>query len=181
MDNELTTVSQSKDLNLGNHKKVHWAYKLEEIAFFTPSSFECEEKERKVRHSVLKKLKIKARILKNLDICDDLLQKLQEILERIVERFSGNNEELQMEDLNDFNSFECEEKERKVRHSVLKKLKIKARILKNLDICDDLLQKLQEILERIVERFSGNNEELQMEDLNDFNRYWDELFELYGE
>lgn len=105
MDSDLTTVSQSKDLNLGNHKKFHWAYNLEEIVFFTPPSFECEEEERKTRHSVLKKLKIKARILMNLEICDDLLQKLQEILERIVERISGHNEDLHMEDLNDFDRY----------------------------------------------------------------------------
>lgn len=105
MDSELTMESQGKDLNLGNHKKVRWAYKLEEIAFFTPSNTEHEDKEPKTRHSVLKKLKLKARILMSLDICDDLLQKMQEILERVMEKISRHNGELQIEDLSDFDTY----------------------------------------------------------------------------
>ena len=104
-DNELTTVSQSKDLNRGHHKKVHWACNLEEIVFFTPPSFDCGEDERKNKHSMLKKLKMKVRILMNLDICDDLLQKTQELLERIVEKISRQNGDIHVEDLNDFDRY----------------------------------------------------------------------------
>ncbi|KAJ7371015.1 hypothetical protein OS493_028634, partial [Desmophyllum pertusum] len=65
-----------------------------------------------------------------------------------------------------------------VSQSMLKKFKKKACALSNLDICDDLLQKMQDIFERIAEKVSGHSSEIHIEDLN---RQWDELFELYGE
>lgn len=77
--------------------------------------------------------------------------------------------------------------ESKNAQSLMKKLKIKARILKKntLTFCDrELVHKLQERFARIVERFPGFNfdneiHEIHAEDV-DFNKYWDELFELYG-
>lgn len=75
-------------------------------------------------------------------------------------------------------------------HSMLKKLKVKicAQLTKRqltrlLDIGDrDLLHKLQEKIERIVAKLSGHGDEfIHTEDFNDLNKYWDELFDLYGE
>ena len=105
MDREPTTVCQSEELNLGDHKKVHWACNLEEIVFFTPPSFECEQRESNTRHSVLKKLKIKARALKNSDICDDVLQKMQEIFERLSGKISGHSGKLRFDDLKDLDRY----------------------------------------------------------------------------
>lgn len=78
--------------------------------------------------------------------------------------------------------------ESKNTQSLMKKLKIKARSLKNntlSTLCDcELVHKLQERFARIVERFARFNcdneiHEIHAEDV-DFNKYWDELFELYG-
>ena len=103
MDREPTTVCPSEDL--GDHKKVHWAYNLEEIVFFTPHSFECQERKGNTGHSVLKRLKIKARALKNSDICDDLLQKILEIFERLGGKISGNSAQLHITDLKDLDRY----------------------------------------------------------------------------
>jgi len=105
MDREPTTVLQREELNLGDHKKVHWAYNLEEIVFFTPSSVECEERKSNTGHSVLKRLKIKARALKNSDICDDILQKMQEIFERLGGKISGHSGEFHITDLKDLDRY----------------------------------------------------------------------------
>lgn len=73
---------------------------------------------------------------------------------------------------------------------ISKKLKMKAHALKKYqftflpDVGDrDLLHKLQEKIERIVAKLSGHCDEfIHTEYFNDFlNKYWDELFELYGE
>jgi len=71
--------------------------------------------------------------------------------------------------------------------SMLKKFKMKARALRRnhiaglLDACDcDLLRKMQEIFERFV-RSGGHCNDPNTEDLNDLNKYWDELFDFYGE
>jgi len=104
MDRKPTAVLQSDELNLGDHKKVHWAYNLEEIVFFTPPSFECEEKGN-TGNSVLKRLKMKARALKNADICDDLLQKVQEIFERLSGQKTGHSGELHITDLKDLDRY----------------------------------------------------------------------------
>ena len=97
-------MSSSEDLNqLDDHKKVRWAFNLEEIVYFTPCIFEYEDTERrKASKSILKKFKKKARALRirNLDICDDLLQKMQDIFERIAEKVSGHSGEIHIEDLN---------------------------------------------------------------------------------
>lgn len=76
----------------------------------------------------------------------------------------------------------------KAQHSMLKKLKTKVRALKNnhfsslLEIRDRYrLYKMSEKFERLVEKLSGNCDELTKEHLNNLNKYWDELFELYGE
>ena len=105
MDREPTTVCHSEELNLGDPKKVHWAYNLEEIVFFTPHSSECKERKSNTGHSVLKRLKIKARALKNSDICDDLLQKMQEIFERLGGKISGHSGELHITDLKDLDMY----------------------------------------------------------------------------
>lgn len=116
------TMSSSEGLNPDDHKKVHWAFHLEEILYFTPSSVEYEETEAKASHSILKKLKIKARALKN------------------------------------------------------------KRFLVLLDNFErDLLHRLQETFERIVGKHSGRYGTFNLEDLKDLNKYWDELFDLYGE
>lgn len=107
----------------GFHKKVHWANHLEEIVYFTPSSFEYEETEAKSSRSLLKKFRMKTRALKN-----KRLPFLMDNFER------------------------------------------------------DLLLWLQETFERIIGRHSGRFGEFNLEDLKDLNnKYWDELFELYGE
>ena len=105
MDSEPTTVCRSEEFNLGDHKKVHWAYNLEEIVFFTPHSFECHERKSNTGHSVLKRLKIKARALKNSDICDDILQKILEIFERLGGKISGNSAQLHITDLKDLDRY----------------------------------------------------------------------------
>ena len=71
---------------------------------------------------------------------------------------------------------------------MLKKLKMKASALKIkrlpllLDNFErDLLHWLQETFERIVGKHSGRFGEFNLEDLKDLNKYWDDLFELYGE
>ena len=71
---------------------------------------------------------------------------------------------------------------------MLKKLRMKARALKNkrfpvlLDNFErDLLHRLQETFERIVGRHSGRFGEFHLEDLKDLNKYWDELFFFYLE
>ena len=99
MDREPTTVCHS------DHKKVHWAYNLEEIVFFTPHSFECQERKSNTGHSVLKRLKIKARALKNSEICDDILQKILEIFERLGGKISGNSAEFHIADLKDLDRY----------------------------------------------------------------------------
>jgi len=106
MDRESTTPAlQKQELNLGDHKKVHWAYNLEEIVFFIPPSVECEDRKSNTRHSVLKRLKSKARALKTSDICDDLLEKMQEIFERLGGKISGHSGELHITDLKDSDRF----------------------------------------------------------------------------
>ena len=80
--------------NFSNLKKVHWALNLEEISYFSPD--EC-----KTSDSILKKLKIKARSLKNLDICDDLLQKMQEVIERMMDKIFRHSGEFRIQDFND--------------------------------------------------------------------------------
>ena len=72
--------------------------------------------------------------------------------------------------------------------SILKRFRMKVRALKHnrlaglLNIWDpDVLNRLQEKFGRIVETFSGHCDEPHTEDLNDLNKYWDELFEFYGE
>lgn len=88
-------------------------------------------------------------------------------------------------------SFECEEtkeeRPKSRRDSILKKLKTKTHALKSKGMtafvgsCDgDLLDKLQQTFERIVTKNSKRCGMLNIEDLNDLNKYWDELFELYG-
>jgi len=115
-------MSSNEELHPGFHKKVHWANHLEEIVYFTPSSFEYEETEAKASHSMLKKLKTKASALK------------------------------------------------------IKRLPL---LLDNFE--RDLLHWLQETFERIVGKHSGRFGEFNLEDLKDLNKYWDDLFELYGE
>ena len=80
--------------NFSNLKKVHWALNLEEISYFSPD--EC-----KTSDSILKKLKIKARSLKNLDICDDLLQKMQEVIDRMMDKIFRHSGEFRIQDFND--------------------------------------------------------------------------------
>jgi len=72
--------------------------------------------------------------------------------------------------------------------SILKRFRMKVRALKHnrlaglLNIWDpNVLNRLQEKFGRIVEKFSGHCDEPHTEDLNDLNKYWDELFEFYGE
>ena len=89
-----TTLTSSDHTNFSNLKKVHWALNLEEISYFSPD--EC-----KTSDSLLKKLKIKARALKNLDICDDLSQKIQELIERMMDKMFGHSGEFRIEDFND--------------------------------------------------------------------------------
>lgn len=115
-------MSSNEVLHPGFHKKVHWANHLEEIVYFTPSSFEYEETEAKASHSMLKKLKMKARALKNKRI------------PLLSDNFEG-----------------------------------------------DLLNWLQETFDRIVGKHSGRFGEFTLADLKDLNKYWDNLFELYGE
>ena len=116
------TMSSNEELHPGFHKKVRWANHLEEIVYFSPYGFEYEETKAKASHSMLKKLKMKARALKN------------------------------------------------------KRLPV---LLDNFE--RDLLHRLQETFERIVGRHSGRFGEFNLEDLKDLNKYWDDLFELYGE
>lgn len=73
MDCELIMVCYSKEFNFGDFKKVYWVYNLEEIVFFIFYSFECKERKSNIGYLVLKRLKIKVCVLKNLDICDDFL------------------------------------------------------------------------------------------------------------
>lgn len=106
----VTMMSSNEKLNPGDHKKVHWANHLEEIVYFTPPSFEYEETQAKTSHSLLKKLKIKARALKNkglpvlLDNFErDVLHRLQETFERIVGKHSGRFGEFNLNDFKDLN------------------------------------------------------------------------------
>jgi len=115
-------MSSNEKLNTGDQKKVHWANHLEEIVYFTPPSLEYEETQTKTSHSLLKKLKIKARALKN------------------------------------------------------KRLPV---LLDNFE--RDALHRLQETFERIIGKHSGRFGEFNLNDFKDLNKYWDELFELYGE
>lgn len=89
METESKTVCTRDKMQLSQNKKVHWALNLEEISYFTPHA------ESKNTQSLMKKLKIKARILKNNTLstfCDcELVHKLQERFARIVERFPGFN------------------------------------------------------------------------------------------
>lgn len=89
------TATGGDGTNFNDHKKVHWALNLEEVSYFTPD--ECNTSD-----SILKKLKIKARALRSLDICDELLQKMQEVIERMMEKIFGHSGELRIEDFNDF-------------------------------------------------------------------------------
>ena len=118
----VTMMSSNEKLNTGDQKKVHWANHLEEIVYFTPPSLEYEETQTKTSHSLLKKLKIKARALKN------------------------------------------------------KRLPV---LLDNFE--RDALHRLQETFERIIGKHSGRFGEFNLNDFKDLNKYWDELFELYGE
>jgi len=84
--------------------------------------------------------------------------------------------------------FEYEETEAKASPSMLKKLKMKACALKNkrLPVTSDnfegdFLLWLQKTFERIVGKHSGRFGEFNLEHLKDLNKYWDDLFELYGE
>lgn len=73
-------------------------------------------------------------------------------------------------------------------NSMLKKMKTKACALKSnqlsglLEICDrNRLHKLQEKFKRLVEKLRPDCDELPVEDFYSSNKYWDDLFELYGE
>lgn len=116
------TMSASEGLSLEEHKRVHWALNLEEIVYFTPHRFEYEDTQGKASNSILKKLKMKIRAMKN--------KRLEALL----------------------------------------------------DSCDrDGLLSLRETFERIVGKTSRRFGTFYIEDVKDLNKYWDELFYLYGE
>ncbi|KAL9955536.1 hypothetical protein ACROYT_G036873 [Oculina patagonica] len=121
-DSKPATMSSSEERRLGEHKRVHWALDLEEIVYFTRYRFEFEETEGKISHSMLKKLKMKIRAMKN------------------------------------------------------------KRLAALLDSCDrDCLLWLQKTFERIIKKNLGRFGTFYIEDVKDLNKYWDELFNLYGE
>ena len=105
MENEYTVVCTKDKMHHCEQKKVRWASKLEEILYFTPA-----ETDNKATRSMLTKLKLKARALKDsplLDMYDrrDLVRRLRERLARIAEKFSGHCDDLHAEDFNDLNKY----------------------------------------------------------------------------
>ena len=73
METGSKTVCSSDTIHLRENRRVHWALNLEEVLYFTP------ETESKNVQSLMKKLKIKTRILKNISsaFCDrDIVRKL---------------------------------------------------------------------------------------------------------
>lgn len=115
-------MSFREELSLADRKRVHWAFELEQVVYFTPNRSEHEDTEEKTSHSMLKKFKMKIHALKN--------RRLAALLE----------------------SFD-----------------------------HDGLHRLQETFERIVRKTSGRFGTFYIEDVKDLNKYWDELFSLYGE
>lgn len=120
-DSELAKMSFREQLSLANHKRVHWAFELEEVMYFTPNRSEHEDTEEKT-YSMLQKFKMKIHALKN---------------RRLAVLFDSYDR--------------------------------------------NCLHRLQETFERIVRKTSGRFGKFYIEDVKDLNKYWDELFSLYGE
>ena len=98
-----TVLSKGKTLP-GDHKKVHWALKLEEIVYFSPA-----ETEGKATDSVMKRLKVKARAFKDkrlaalFDVSDhERIHRLQELFEIVVGKISGQHDEMSTKELTDY-------------------------------------------------------------------------------
>lgn len=104
METGSKTVCSSDTIHLRENRRVHWALNLEEVLYFTP------ETESKNVQSLMKKLKIKTRILKNISpaFCDrDIVRKLHGRITRIVERISTGHCDYEMnaEDATTFDKY----------------------------------------------------------------------------
>ena len=104
MNNKPTTVFSKGKTQFGDHKKVRWALKLEEIVYFSP-----EETQGKATDSMMKRLKVKARAFKDkrlaalFDVSDhEFVHRLQELFEIVVGKISGQHDEMNTEELTDY-------------------------------------------------------------------------------
>ena len=98
--------------NRDRPKKVHWAFNLEEVVYFTPCGLAYEETEFKTAqhtHSMLKKLKTKVQALKNKRlpslsavICRrDFFHGMQGKMELLMKKIYGPCEEVNFEQLDE--------------------------------------------------------------------------------